>query len=231
MHPALILSLALAFFPALGHAHTDSPLYNRVSLNAAAQTEVETDLLVVVLFAQAEGRDAATPADEVNRSMDWAMSMLQGNADLKAQTLGYHSSAIYKDDKIRGWRVKQSLRLEGRDSRLVGDVIGELQAQLNVESIDYQVSDERRREHVDTLTATALARFQQRAEHIAKSLGRADYRLVRLNINDGGHSPMPRLGGRMMSAQADSTVAPARIEAGTQVITVSVNGEIELSDD
>ncbi|MGD8955998.1 MAG: SIMPL domain-containing protein [Chromatiaceae bacterium] len=231
MHPALILSLVLAFFSALGHAHTDTPLYNRVSLNAAAETEVETDLLVAILFAQAEGREAAVPADEVNRLMDWAMSMLKGHADLKAQTLGYQSSAIYKDGKIRGWRVQQSLRLEGRDSRLLGDVIGELQAQLKVQSIDYQVSDERRREHVDALTATALARFQQRADHIAKSLGRAGYRLVRLNINEGGQSPMPRVGARMMSAQADSMVAPARIEAGTQVITVSVNGEIELSDD
>ncbi|MGB5202319.1 MAG: SIMPL domain-containing protein [Sedimenticolaceae bacterium] len=231
MHPTLILSLVLAFFSALGHAHTDIPLYNRVSLNAAAQTEVETDLLVVVLFAQAEGSQAAAPADEVNRLMDWAMSMLKSNPDVKAQTLGYRSSAIYKDNKIRGWRVNQSLRLEGRDGRLLGDLISELQAQLKVQSIDYQVSDERRSEHLDELTAAALARFQQRAEHIAKSLGRAGYRLVRLNINEGGHSPMPGMGARMMSAQADSMVAPARIESGTQVITVSVNGEIELSDD
>ena len=155
MHPTLILSLVLAFFSALGHAHTDIPLYNRVSLDAAAQTEVETDLLVVVLFAQAEGSQAAAPADEVNRLMDWAMSMLKSNPDVKAQTLGYRSSAIYKDNKIRGWRVNQSLRLEGRDGRLLGDLISELQAQLKVQSIDYQVSDERRSEHLDELTAAA----------------------------------------------------------------------------
>ena len=104
-------------------------------------------------FAQAEGRDAATPADQVNRSMDWAMSMLKSNPDVKAQTLGYRSGAIYKDNKIRGWRVNQSLRLEGRDGRLLGDLISELQTQLKVQSIDYQVSDERRREHLDELTA------------------------------------------------------------------------------
>ena len=43
---------------------------------------------------------------------------------------------------------------------------------------------------------------------------------------------MPMVRGVMMeAAKADFGVAPARIEAGTQTLTVSVNGEIELSED
>ena len=230
MHASLILALMLALFAGNGLAHPEAPQYNRVSLNESAQIEVENDLLVAVLFAQAEGKDSATPADQINRLMDWAVNLSKSHPEVKVQTLGYQSNAIYNKKSIRGWRVRQSLRLESRDSRVLGDLIAQLQQQLNVQSIGYQVSDKQRRKHLDDLTAEALARFQARAAHIAESLGRSGYRVVRLNINDSRHNPMPVARGMMMEASADQRVAPARIEAGTQQMTISVNGEIELSD-
>lgn len=230
MHLSLILALMLALFAGNGFAHSETPQYNRVSLNESAQTEIDNDLLVAVLFAQAEGKDAATPADEVNRIMDWAVNLAKSHPEVKVQTLGYHSNAVYKKSAIRGWRVNQSLRLESRDSRLLGDLIAKLQEKLKVQSIGYRVSDEQRRKHLDGLTAEALARFQARAAHIAESLGRSGFRVVRLNINDSRQNPMPVAHGMRMEASADQSVAPARIEAGTRKMTISVNGEIELSE-
>ncbi len=224
----LALTLALTSGSALSHA--DAPQYNRVNLNESAQLEVDNDLLVAVLFAQAEGRDAAAPADQVNQTMDWAVNLAKSHPGVKVQTLGYRSNPISNKGNIRGWRVNQSLRLESRDSRELGDLIASLQEQLQVQSIGYQVSEEQRRQHLDGLTKQALTRFQARADHIAKSLGRKAYRLVRININDGHHSPMPVARGMMMEASSDSGVAPARIEAGTQTMTISINGEIELSE-
>ncbi|MGB5562476.1 MAG: SIMPL domain-containing protein [Sedimenticolaceae bacterium] len=230
MHPSLIIALFLALLSIQAFAGSDDAQYNRVSLNESAQIEVDNDLLVVVMFAQAEGRDAAAPADEVNRRMDWAVNMAKSHPKVKVQTLGYQTSPLYNKSTIRGWRVNQSLRLESRDGRLLGDLVGRLQEQLQVQSIAYQVSEGQRREQLDGLTAQALARFQDRAAHIAKTLGRSGYRVVRININDGRHSPMPIARGMMMEASADVAVAPPRLEAGTQQMSVSINGEIELSE-
>ena len=229
MPVSLLLTLVLALFAGSAMAHQDPPLYNRVSLNESAQMEVENDLLVAVLFAQAEGRDSVAPADEVNRQIDWAVNVAKSHTEVKVQTLGYRSSAIYSKNSIRGWRVNQSLRLESRDARVLGDLVAQLQQQLKVQSIGYRVSDEQRRRHLDGLTAEALSRFRARAQHIAESLGRSGYRVVRLNINDSRNNPMPVARGMMMEAAADHKVAPARIEAGTRQMTVSVNGEIELN--
>lgn len=205
--------------------------YNRVSLSESAQTEVNNDLLVAVMTAQAEGRDAKTPADQVNRQMDWAVNLARSVPGTKLQTLGYSTQAVYNKNKIRGWRVSQSLRLESRDSRELGDLIARLQEQLRVQSLGYRVSDERRRAHVDTLTEAALDRFQARAAAIADAMGRSSYRVVQLHINDGQRRPMAvARGATMEAASADFSVAPARIEAGTQTMSVSVNGEIELSE-
>lgn len=235
MHPIAklapaLLTLSLLATPAAAGA--EELRYNRVSLNESAQTEVDNDLLVAVIAAQAEGSDAKQPADEVNRLMDWAVNMARSLPEVKVQTLGYRTNPIYSKSKIRGWRVSQSLRLESRDSRLLGDLIARLQEQLQVQSITYEVSDEQRRSHLDELTNTALARFQARARAIAKAMGRTGFRLVQIHINDGQQAPRPMVRSALMeTASADFSVAPARIEAGTQTMTVSINGEIELSGD
>ena len=230
--PKFLMVISSLWLALSATAGADEQLrYNRVSLNESAQTEVDNDLMIAVLTAQAEGRDASVPADEVNRQMDWAVALARSLPEVKAQTLGYSTHAIYNKSKIRGWRVSQSLRLESRDSRILGDLIANLQEQLRVQSLGYQVSDEQRRRHVGELTETALARFQSRAGAIAKAMGRSGYRLVQLHINDGRHAPTPVARGMMMeAARADASVAPARIEAGTQTLSVSVNGEIELSE-
>ena len=233
MHQSAVLLsalLALAMLAQPAVAGSDELRYNRVNLNESAQAEVENDLLVAVVSAQAEGSEAQTPADEVNRLMDWAVTMAKGLPEVKVQTLGYRTTPIYNKNKVRGWRVSQSLRLESRDSRLLGDLIARLQEQLQVQSIAYQVSDEQRRRHLDDLTDAALDRFQARSRAIAKAMGHSGFRLVQIHINDGQRNPMPMARGAMLeAASADFSVAPARIEAGTQTMTVSVNGEIELT--
>ena len=70
----------------------------------------------------------------------------------------------------------------------------------------------------------------ERAAQIADALGRRSYRLVRVTINDGQQRPVP-MARAMLAEAADFSPAPARLEAGTQDLSVTVNGEIELSED
>lgn len=226
---SLLLTLS-ALGPITATAETEAT-YNRVSFQDSATREVENDRMVAVLFAQAEGPNAVQPADEVNRAMDWALALAADDPVIEAQTLGYRSSAIYKDARIRGWRVRQSVRLESGDSRTLGDLAGRLQERLQIESIGYQISEERRREVTAELTKEALERFGVRASAVTKALGRRDYRLVRLNINDNQAPPVPVMRAMVAEARAGAMPAPARIDAGTQRVTVNVDGEIELSED
>jgi predicted secreted protein len=225
------LLAALVFASATGALAAPPPTYNRVILSESASAEIETDRLVVVLYAQAEGRDARQPADEVNQAIDWALAITGEQGDIQTQTLGYQTTPVYKDGRIRGWRVRQSLRLEGTDGQVVGDLTGRLQARLAVQSVNYELSDAQRRETVTTLTDSALERFTARAERTVKTLGREGYRLVSLTINDGQTRPPPVMRAMVAEARADAAPLPASFTAGTQRLTVSVNGEIELSED
>jgi len=227
MHISLAKALVAAVLTTTAYAEPKPLDYDRVHLNAAAQAEVQTDRLVVIMSAQAEGKEAATAADEVNRRMDWAVGTLKGQPAVQTQTLGYRSDAIYDENTIRGWRVRQSLRMESHDGRLLGDLVSRLQERLEVQSIDYRISQERRREHLDELTRQALQRFQARATQVAESLGRNRFRIVLINIRDGQEQPRPM--ARAMRQEVRAAVAPARFETGSQQLSVTVDGEIQLS--
>ncbi len=202
--------------------------YDRISFSEKAGKDVENDTLVAILFAQREGRRAQDLANQVNKVVNNALDKLKGIDQIKVQSQAYRTNATYKDGRISGWRVHQSIRLESRDSQLLGDTIGELQEKLKVQTITYRVSDEARRQHADELIEEALQRFQKRAASIARALGRSGYRIVSLQVHDGdAPAPAPR---EMMMASPMARVAAPRIEAGTQRIEVSVSGEIELKD-
>lgn len=221
-----LLSLAGA-----GAVHADpETTYNRVQLAESASAEVENDHLVVVMFAQSEGRDARQPADQVNQAIDWALATVKRHAAIRVQTLAYQTSPVYKDGKVRGWRVRQSLRMEGTDNRLLGDLTGQLQERLAVQSVEYQLSDEQRRATVAGLTDSALQHFTARAERIAQTLGHPGYRLVRISIDDGQSRPPPVMRAMVAEARASAAPAPATFAGGSQRLSVSVSGEIELRD-
>jgi predicted secreted protein len=189
---------------------------------------VENDTLVAILYVQREGQHAPDLANQVNRVVNRALDKLKHIKQIKVQSQSYRTNATYKGGHITGWRVHQSIRLESRDSTLLGDTIGDLQETLNVQSINYRVSEEARRQHTDGLIETALKRFRQRATNIARAMGRSGYRIVKLHVNDGG-APMPAHAEMMMAAPMARVAAP-RIEAGTQRVEVTVSGEIELTD-
>jgi len=220
--------ILLLMLPLAANADNRPVTYDRIDLRESATIDVDNDLLVAELFAQAEGRDAAAPANEVNQLIGWAVHQAKRHDAITVQTLGYHSNPVYKNSTIRGWRVSQSIRLESRDSGVLSNLIGDLQAKLKVRSIGYQVSDQQRRKHVDDLTDAALQRFTERANRIARTLGHSGFRIVRLSINDDQPRPMPVARGMMMEAAADRAVSAPHLEAGTRKLSVSVSGEIEL---
>lgn len=227
--PALLLVLALSTLPAL--AHEPELRYNRASFSVSATEDVANDTLVAVLTVQRDGGSARQLAAEVNQVMAWALAKAKEAPSIKVQTLDYQTSPIYQKNTVTGWRVSQSLRLEGRETAAVSDLVGVLQERLNLQQVGYEVSRERRKEVEDRLIGEAIAAFQARAKRVAADLQRRTFRLVQMDVSTGP-APMPVYRQRAMPmAMAEVAAAPPAIEAGTQTITVGVTGEIELSTD
>jgi len=214
--------LALAGPAGAGEQETH---YDRISLSASASDDVENDLLVAVLFEQREGQDPASLAAQVNRAIAAGAERAKRVPGVKVQTLDYRTTPVYRKEVLSGWRVRQSIRLESPDTAALSRLIGDLQSSLQVQSIDYRISEERRARAEDGLVKEALAAFGHRANLVAAALGRQGYRLVTLNVVTQGRPPIQPMRMRLMAAQA---VPPPALEPGTQQLEVSVNGTIEL---
>lgn len=224
----LALSL-LSLSTPMSHA-ADTPLtYDRINLGAAAQGKAANDLLVAVLFQRSEGPQAEPLAADVNKAIAAAVEQARKVAEVSVQTLNYQTQPTYQNQKVNGWSVQQSIRLESRSPEKLGRLIGELQKTLKVESVSYEISPESLHATQDRLISEALKAFQLRAERITQDLGRKRYRLVNLDVNTVGSAPPPafRMAPRAMVAE---TASPA-LEAGEQTVTVTVQGTIELQAD
>jgi predicted secreted protein len=200
--------------------------YDRINLATDANTEVENDTLTAVLYAQREGTDLSTLANEVNKTIKKAVATSKKSPNVDVRTLAYQTIPRYDKQRLTGWRVRQSIRLESQDSEQLSKLIGDLQNSLAVESINYSVSPQKVREVEDKLIVEAIDAFTRRAKLITKQFGRSNYRLVEVHINTAG-APIRPMQMRSAPMALEAASAPT-IEAGKQDIRITINGTIEM---
>lgn len=231
MLPLARLLMAVCLFSAcaavpLQAADTEAPArYNQIHFQAERGRPVDNDRMHATLYVTAEDADAARLADEINRTMDWALKAAKSKTRVQAHTTGYRTYPV--KEKLKRWRATQELQLESSDFAELGGLIGQLQERLQVGAIHFSISPERRKVVEDELITQALDAFKQRAELVRRQLAAKSYRLVDLSINTGGGAqPVPMMRGMVLDAM-EKSAAPA-VEAGTSTLSVNVGGTIEL---
>lgn len=219
----LLLSLPLA-------AQEKEIRFDQVNLSAQAVMEVDNDNLIAILYIQKEGSDTASLSDSVNLAITQAVAEAKQTEGVKLQTLGYQTSPIYQQQRLSGWRVRQSIRLESRQNEVLSGLLSRLQSSLALESINYAVSPERQQEVEEKLIKQAIEAFRQRATLITQQWGRKTYRLVEMNIHTANQPVQPMRMRASMMAQEGGGAAPT-LEAGSQTLSVEVSGRIEMQLD
>lgn len=220
----------IAFFGAAGTAargdDTPDPM-NRVSFQVESSRDVSNDWIQAVVGIVDEDVDSARLADRINATMTRAMAVAKAAPAVRVKSGGYATHPIHKDGKLRRWRASQDLVLESADVDAVTALVGKLQSELQLRSIGFSISPERRRSTEDELIAEALVAFKARAGIVRENLGASHYEIVELTINtQGGSPPRPVFAeARVMSA---SKVATPALEGGTSRLSVHVSGTIEL---
>jgi len=194
------------------YAHEPVKSYNQISLEASSSADVENDTMIVSMYAQEEGAKATILSDKVNRKINWALAKLKQYKTIKVETESYTTNPVYNKNQIVSWRVRQSIKLESRDMSLMSEVLGDLQGQLSLNGISFDVSRDKREQQTKILIDEALAAFTVRAKQIAAKLP---------------GSSAPRYKSRNMSMMAEAQVAPT-FSAGDRTLSVRVNGSIEL---
>ncbi|OOG21007.1 hypothetical protein B1C78_16850, partial [Thioalkalivibrio denitrificans] len=136
-----LLCLAVVASPVLG----DDADAVRLHLSAVSEREVDNDLAGVTLQAERTGEDPARLAREVRELMDRALTMGREYPAVKLRTPAYTTQPVYerRDGETRqtGWRITQTLELEGTDLEAVMELTGKLQQdELRVTRMEFSVS-------------------------------------------------------------------------------------------
>jgi predicted secreted protein len=221
---AVLLCAAGAALPARAD---EKEAMNRVDFQVERSRDVANDWARAVVGITDEDQDPKELADRVNRAAAWGLDRARARQGIRVASGGYSTRPINdpKRGEIRIWRGSQELILETSDTALLSSLLGELQTRLQLQSISFTVSPERRRQVEAELIAEALAAFQARAESVSAQLGGTGYQLVHVSIQpSGGPEPIYR-DARVMAAEA---LAPPSFEEGTSAISVHVHGTIEL---
>ncbi|NNJ92488.1 MAG: SIMPL domain-containing protein [Gammaproteobacteria bacterium] len=221
-----IISLT-AFSVAL--AHDNSPTYNQITFTAMAQAEISNDILVITMRAHEKGRDLETLSDKINKTMAWAVKLVTRSDTIKSQTRNYQTSPWYEKGKQKGWQISQSLSLSSGNPEEISELMKQLQTKMQVQSSNYQVSPDKLEELTENLTQVALQKFSQRAKTISQTLGSEKHKIVKIQIHSASNNhPRPMMAMESMRSASVKSVAAPTFEAGTQKVTVTASGTIEL---
>jgi predicted secreted protein len=191
-------------------------------------------IALIALFGAAgtaRGADAPDPMNrvsfQVESSRDVANDWIQAVVGITDEDVDSARLADRINATMTRAMAVQDLVLESADVDAVTVLVGKLQSELQLRSIGFSISPERRRATEDELIAEALAAFKARAGIVRENLGASHYEIVELSINTQGGSPVRPVFAEARAMGA-SKVAPPALEGGTSRLSVHVSGTIEL---
>lgn len=226
--PSLVFS-ALALSATLSHAN-DTLNYNIVNISAEASRDISNDEMHAALYIEKTHKQPSELATQINQLMNQAVDTARKYPSVKIETGNQTSYPIYDNDnrKLKEWRGRAQIRLKSGDFKAASQLISELQQNFQTESINFAVSDAKRKKVENELMIEASKNFQQRAQSLAQAWNKSGYQLVNVNLNTNNYSnhPVPRLA--MMKAAAMDAVPEQEMAAGESKMTVNANGAIQF---
>ena len=197
-----------------------------VQLSAFAEQEAVNDLLHATLVVERRGDDSARLAAAVSRIMGQALEVSENYPGVKAKTTAYSTQPVYQrrdgESERVGWRIRQTLQLESTQVEQAVELTGRLQElDLQLTSMSFTVSEERKEELRVSLTEEAIDAWRDKAESAVKRLGGREWRPHQVSIDDQRQPPVRP----MVRAEAAMLSAPEpEVEAGTSRVRVTVSG-------
>lgn len=200
----------------------------QIDLSADAAESAPNDLARATAFAEANAATPQAVSSQIKSLLSEAENIAKGYGTVKRQSGRTSTYPVYgKPGKVATWRMRSELALESRDIGALSELTGKLQEKLGVTNIQFVPAPETRKAAEDKAIQSAIAAFQERAQLLARTLGKS-YKIKQLNVNIAGNfHPQQAL---LRKAVSSSEIESMPMEAGESQIRVSVSGQIELAD-
>jgi predicted secreted protein len=226
---AICLAASLMANPAFSHGQHDEKEHRapRLSLQAQASSEVQQDTVTITLASELEGQDQADVARRLTEQLNKTLAAARGEKGVEARNGAYRLwPNTDRDGKITAWRGRAEVLLESTDLPAAAALAARLSDHMPISDIGFSLSPEARATEEQRLLQEAANAFSQRAEAAARAFGFSSYDIR--NIDLGGSGAVFAKSSGMARAAFSGDSAPPDLQAGTTIVTVSVQGEVAL---
>ncbi len=226
----LILAATVAAAPFARAA--DVPPSGVVNLVSSASLEVAKDWMSVTLSAARDGPEANLVQSGLKQALDAALVEARKVAkpgQVEVQTGNFSMFPRYsKASTISGWQGNAELVIEGRDMLAISQLVGRI-GSMTVARVAYGLSREQREKVEGDVAAQAIARYRAKAAEYARQFGYSAYAVREVNVSTNEPqtgNPQPMYRAKAMSAPSEEALP---VEAGKALVTVNVNGSVQMS--
>lgn len=228
---ACVLALAMFGTANLALANDHNSPRNRIDFQTEVNQVLPNDLMRATLSIELSDKNPGQLARALTQAMNESLAKGRSFNTVKLASGNQQSWPIYNDkQRLESWRGRAELTLESKDFKAAGELLSQLQDKLQLQGLNFVVSEESRLAAEKKLTTEAIAAFREKADTVRQAWGAKGYSLVQMNLgSSGGGGGYPRPPMVMMMKMADAAPA-AEMAGGESRVSVSVSGSIELKN-
>lgn len=230
-----LLTLAIATLAMTAHANTanNNPInYNLINFSANASQKVENDQVNATMTKTLQNKSNVELAKRITETLNQANIIAKKYPNVKVATGNQNTYPQYdKNQKIIGWQGNASLNLQSNDTVATSQLIAELQNIMQLDGLDFSVSEAKQKTVNQALMSEASKNFQQQAQNLLPAWNAKGYQLVSLDFNEvGGYQRYSKSYALAMPQMAvvDASMPSQDFQTGESTITVTANGVIQL---
>ncbi len=225
---AVLLSSLLGMSYSASAETDQKPQYRLIQLQADATREVTNNQMEAVLFTELNSNSPAELSQNITKVLNEAMRQAAKYPQVKVSTGAQSTYPVYDDkNKLKSWRSRAQIELKSIDFKATSDLIAALQNNMQVQSINFSVSDTERKRVENELMVEASQAFQQRARLLQQSWQATSYELVSLDLNAVSNERPPIMYAMKARGAADA-MESQNLQGGNSELRVNASGSVQL---
>lgn len=211
---------------------------NVVTLEATATKDVEQDFVTVYLENNQQDLNNEKLKENLTKQTKEGIAFLKKNItdkdDITPQTSSFNIYPVYDHDQknLKGWEGRSSIMITGKSVNKILDLSTQI-SDFNIKNVSFSVSPQLYDDNRDTIIESAIEKFKNQADLVARNFGMKKYTIKNINIryNDDGIRPMPVMRLAVASMKADRVENGSEaFSSGKATISATVNGSIQLEE-
>ena len=228
---AAALALLACIAQTTAYAENTPAERGMVNLQTEVSREVQNDEMRATLYTEQSNKNPTTLANQISQSINSAMTAAKRYPNVSVKSTGQSTYQIYDDkNRLTTWRSRSEIELKSTDFRAMSELMAQLQEQLQLGGVSFNVSTQQRKTVENELLTELTQAFKQRATILQTAWGSSGYELVNLTINTENqqHYPPAVMMARVSADMMEQKVATQSVEAGNSRIQISANGTVQL---